>query len=173
MLAVVVVHVIVGDAPARPGPGARHLDAAAAALPCCRSLLIGVAVVVLATLAIALGYASSRSVPTVPGEALLVAIQSSPRGCASRPEPTWATLRPDVLSRINLQFLLGSVMMSGNRSIAVSVTVVLLYALFLLVEQHHFAGKLAHLSDDPNKGSRASGAVIGDINRRIGAYLAY
>ena len=86
-------------------------------------------------------------------------------------EPTWATLRQDMLSRINLQFLLGSVLMSVS-SIAVSVTVVLLYALFLLVEQHHFAGKLAHLSDDPQKVARI-GAVIGDINRRIGAYLAY
>jgi predicted PurR-regulated permease PerM len=132
--------------------------------------LIGFAVVALGTLAIA---NKDRVVALVPQyqAALLVAIQKIAAWLRLEAEPTWATLRQDMLARINLQFLLGSVLVSVS-SIAVSVTVVLLYAVFLLVEQHGFAQKLSHLSEDPRKVERIA-AVIGDINRRIGSYLAY
>lgn len=133
-------------------------------------VLIGFAVVALGTLAIA---NKDRVVALVPQyqAALLVAIQKIAAWLRLEAEPTWATLRQDMLARINLQFLLGSVLVSVS-SIAVSVTVVLLYAVFLLVEQHGFSEKLSHLSDDPRKVERIA-AVIGDINRRIGSYLAY
>ena len=103
-------------------------------------------------------------------ETLLAAIQKVAVWFRIETEPTWATLRQDMLARINLQLLLGSVLASVS-SIAVSLVVVLLYAVFLLVEQHSFAAKLAHMSDDPGSVARISG-IIGDINRRIGSYLA-
>ena len=133
-------------------------------------LLIGCAVIALGTLAIA---NKDRVVALVPQyqEALLFAIQKLAAWLRVETEPTWATLRQDMLSRINLQFLLGSVLVSVS-AIAVSVTIVLLYTVFLLVEQHGFSAKLARLSDDPAQVARVA-AVIGDINRRIGAYLAY
>ena len=132
--------------------------------------LICCAVVTLALLAIA---NKDRVVALVPQyqEALLVAIQKIAAWLRVETEPTWATLRQDMLARINLQSLLGSALISVS-AIAVSVTVVLLYALFLLVEQHSFRSKLAQLSDDPRQVERIA-AIIGDINRRIGAYLAY
>jgi AI-2 transport protein TqsA len=103
-------------------------------------------------------------------ETLLAAIQKVAVWFQIETEPTWATLRHDMLARINLQLLLGSVLASVS-SIAVSLVVVLLYAVFLLVEQHSFAAKLANISDDPRSVVRISG-IIGDINRRIGSYLA-
>lgn len=132
-------------------------------------LLIGSAVLALGMLAIA---NKDRVVALVPQyqETLLIAIQKIAAWLRVEAEPTWATLRQDMLARINLQFLLGSVLTSVT-SIAISLVVVLLYAVFLLVEQHGFDAKLAHLSDDPRQVERIA-AVIGDINRRIGAYLA-
>ena len=85
-------------------------------------------------------------------------------------EPTWATLRQDMLARINIQVLLGS-MLASVSSIAVTIVVVLLYAVFLLVEQHGFDRKLAHLADDPGHLARLRG-LIDDINLRVGSYLA-
>jgi predicted PurR-regulated permease PerM len=79
-------------------------------------------------------------------------------------------VRQEVLARINLQGLLGS-MVASVSSIAVSLVVVLLYAVFLLVEQHSFDSKIARLSNDPKRIARIR-EVIGDINRRIGSYLA-
>lgn len=103
-------------------------------------------------------------------ETLLAAIQKVAVWLSIETEPTWATLRQDMLARINLQMLLGSVVVSVS-SITASLMVVLLYAVFLLVEQHSFANKIAQLSDDPRHVARIS-AVIGNINRRIGSYLA-
>ena len=103
-------------------------------------------------------------------ETLLAAIQKVAGWFRIETEPTWATLRHDMLARINLQLLLGSVLASVS-SIAVSLVVVLLYAVFLLVEQHSFAAKIANISNDPRSVARISG-IIGDINRRIGSYLA-
>jgi predicted PurR-regulated permease PerM len=103
-------------------------------------------------------------------ETLLAAIQKVASWLQIETEPTWATLRQDMQARINIQLLLGSAVASVS-SIAVSLVVVLLYAVFLLLEQHSFAAKLAHISDDPRSVARING-IIGDINRRIGSYLA-
>jgi len=102
--------------------------------------------------------------------AVLVAMQKVAVLFGIETEPTWATLRQDILARINIQMLLGSVLVSVS-SIAVSLVVVLLYAVFLLIEQHSFDGKLARLSDDPRQMARLR-ELISDINRRIGSYLA-
>jgi len=103
-------------------------------------------------------------------QALLVTIQKLAAVFKLETEPTWTTLRQDLLARINLQALLGSTLASVS-SIAVTLVVVLLYTVFLLVEQHSFAGKLAQLSNDPHRVARIS-EIIGAINRRIGTYLA-
>ncbi|MBE2243792.1 MAG: AI-2E family transporter, partial [Burkholderiaceae bacterium] len=101
---------------------------------------------------------------------LLAAAQKVAQLFGVETEPTWATLRKDMLARVNVQVLLGS-MLSSVSSIAVTVVVVLLYAVFLLVEQHVFDAKLARLSDNPQQLARLR-KLIGDINGRVGAYLA-
>lgn len=85
-------------------------------------------------------------------------------------EPTWTTLRQELMSQINLQRLVGSLLASAG-SILVTFIVVSLYATFLLVERAHFPTKLAQLSDDPQRVARIRD-VIQTINRRIGSYLA-
>ena len=101
---------------------------------------------------------------------LLAAAQKVAHLFGIETEPTWATLRQDMLARVNIQVVLGS-MLASVSSIAVTVVVVLLYAVFLLVELHVFDGKLARLSGDPQTLARLRN-VIGDINGRVGAYLA-
>jgi AI-2 transport protein TqsA len=132
-------------------------------------LIIGFAVLAIGMLVIA---HKDKVIALAPQyqETLLAAIQKVAVWFRIETEPTWATLRQDMLTRINLQLLLGSVVASVS-SIAVSLVVVLLYAVFLLVEQHSFTAKLAHLTDDPRSVARIS-HIIGDINRRVGSYLA-
>ena len=103
-------------------------------------------------------------------ESLLAAIQGIAVHFGFEQEPTWATLRQDLLGRISLQRLLGSTLASVG-SIVLSFVVVSLYAIFLLAEQRGFETKLANLSDDPKRVARIR-EVIQAINRRIGAYLA-
>ncbi len=165
----VVVYVIVGVTHALG-----RLPVAGPALPiqlryALSVLLIGFAVLAIGWLVIA---NKDKVIALAPQyqETLLAAIQKVAVWFQIETEPTWATLRQDMLSRINLQLLLGSVVASVS-SIAVSLVVVLLYAVFLLVEQHSFAAKLANISDDPRSVARI-GSIIGDINRRIGSYLA-
>jgi predicted PurR-regulated permease PerM len=85
-------------------------------------------------------------------------------------EPTWATLRQELMAQINLQRLAGS-LLSSLGSVLVTFVVVFLYATFLLIERRGFAAKLANLSHDPRRVARIR-EVIGAINRRIGSYLA-
>jgi predicted PurR-regulated permease PerM len=103
-------------------------------------------------------------------QSLLAAIQRMAVTFGFETEPTWATLRQDLLAQIDLQRLLGSLLASVG-SIVVTFVVVLLYATFLLLERRTFEGKLANLSDDPARVARIR-QVIEAINRRIGSYLA-
>jgi AI-2 transport protein TqsA len=102
-------------------------------------------------------------------ESFMTAIQKAAVWFHVETEPTWTSLRQELLARINVQLLVGS-MLASVSSMAVSVVVVLLYAVFLLVERRSFAAKLANLSDDARRVARI-GTVIEDINRRIGTYL--
>ena len=102
-------------------------------------------------------------------ESFMVAIQKAAVWFRVETEPTWTSVRQELLARINVQLLLGS-MFASLSSIAISVVVVLLYAVFLLVERRSFAAKLANLSDDASRVARI-GTVVEDINRRIGTYL--
>ncbi|HPO19106.1 MAG TPA: AI-2E family transporter [Rubrivivax sp.] len=101
---------------------------------------------------------------------LLASIQGVAVFFGFETEPTWTTLRQELLGQINLQRLLGSLLASAG-SILVTFIVVFLYATFLLVERAHFETKLAQLSDDPQRVARIR-EVIQTINRRIGSYLA-
>ena len=103
-------------------------------------------------------------------QSLLAAIQRLAVHFGFETEPTWATLRQDLLAQIDLQRLFGSLLASVG-SIVLTFVVVLLYATFLLLEQRTFEAKLANLSDDPARVARIR-EVIEAINRRIGSYLA-
>lgn len=101
---------------------------------------------------------------------LLASIQGVAVFFGFETEPTWTTLRQELMGQINLQRLLGSLLASAG-SILVTFIVVFLYATFLLVERAHFETKLAQLSHDPQRVARIR-EVIQAINRRIGSYLA-
>jgi predicted PurR-regulated permease PerM len=103
-------------------------------------------------------------------QSLLMSIQRASVHFGIETEPTWATLRQELLARINLQRMLGSLLASVG-SILVTFVVVCLYATFLLMERSSFATKLVNLSDDPARVARIR-EVIGAINERIGSYLA-
>ncbi len=103
-------------------------------------------------------------------QSLLVAIQRTAAFLHIENEPTWATLRQDLLAQVNLQRLIGSAVASVS-SIATSFVVVVLFAGFLLLEQRSFANKIAKLSSDPHSVARIRD-VTNDINARIGSYLA-
>lgn len=84
--------------------------------------------------------------------------------------PTWGTLRQELLAQIDAQRIIGSTVISAS-SIVSSVTIVLLYVAFLLIEQRAFSAKLAHISSDPRHVASIQ-KVITHINGRIGTYLA-
>lgn len=103
-------------------------------------------------------------------QSLLATIQSMAVHFGLETEPTWTTLRRDLLAQIDLQRLLGTLLASVG-AIVVTFVVVCMYAAFLLLERRNFENKLANLSEDPGRVARIR-QVIGAINRRIGSYLA-
>jgi len=131
--------------------------------------LIGLAFVMLAYLIMA---NKERALALAPQfqESLLASIQRLAVHLGIEREPTWATLREDLLGRISLQRIFGS-MLASVGSIVVTFVVVFLYATFLLLEHRGFETKLGQLSDDPKRVARIR-EVIQAINRRIGSYLA-
>ena len=103
-------------------------------------------------------------------QSLLASIQGVAVLFGIETEPTWTTLRQELMAQINLQRLFGSLLASVG-SILVTFIVVFLYATFLLVERAHFETKLVQLSNDPKRVARIRD-VIETINQRIGSYLA-
>jgi predicted PurR-regulated permease PerM len=84
-------------------------------------------------------------------------------------EPSWQSLRRDLVGQLNLQrVILTSV--ASVASIVGTFAVILIYAGFILSEQRAFANKIARLSDEPAKVSQIQ-QVIRDVNSRIGTYL--
>jgi AI-2 transport protein TqsA len=102
-------------------------------------------------------------------ESLLAAIQKAAVFLRLENEPTWTTLRQDLLAQVNIQKVVGSTVASVT-SIVVGVLIVILYAALLLVEQRSFAAKIANLSSDPRNVSRIR-QITADISARIGSYL--
>lgn len=131
--------------------------------------LIGVAFALLIYLVLA---NKDRAMALVPQyqQSLLAAIQGVAVHFGFETEPTWATLRQELLARINLHRMAGS-LLSSVGSLLGTFVVVLLYATFLLIERSSFEAKLANLSGDPREVSRIR-EVIGTVNQRIGSYLA-
>ena len=102
-------------------------------------------------------------------EQLLAMIQRGAVGLGIDDEPSWETLRRDVLAHVDVQRLvLASA--ASVASIVGTFTVVLIYAGFLLAEKGAFASKVARLSDEPARVAQIQ-ALIADINSRIGTYL--
>lgn len=82
-------------------------------------------------------------------------------------EPTWAAMRREILTTVNIQALLTKLIGSVS-SIIATIVLVLLYAGFFLVEHDRFRQKLlAVMHRKPDFES-----VINDINAKIGTYLA-
>jgi AI-2 transport protein TqsA len=103
-------------------------------------------------------------------QSLLTAIQQTAAFFRVENEPTWATLRQDLLAQLNLQTLIGSTVASVS-SIVVSVIVVFLYTTFLLLELRSLESKITGLSSDSRSVARIR-QITDDINSRIGSYLA-
>jgi predicted PurR-regulated permease PerM len=101
---------------------------------------------------------------------LLAAIQAAAVQLGVETEPTWQTLRRDVLGQVNLQRAIGAAVASVS-SIVATFSLVVIYAGFLLVEREAFGAKLARLSDDPARVAQIR-KLVEDINGRIGTYLA-
>lgn len=169
VLGAVIVYVIVGLAHALG-----RLPRVGRALPLQLRYLFSMAVIAMAffLLAYLIMANKDRAMLLAPQyqQSLLVAIQSIAVFFGVETEPTWATLRQELMAQINLQRLFGSLLASMG-SILVTFVVVFLYATFLLVERRAFETKLANLSDDPQRVARIR-EVIQAINRRIGSYLA-
>jgi predicted PurR-regulated permease PerM len=85
-------------------------------------------------------------------------------------EPTWDSLRRDMLAQFNIQALVTG-MLASLSSVIINVFVVALYASFLLFEHRTFGEKLENIAANASNAARMKSVVI-DINRRIGAYLA-
>lgn len=165
----VIVYVIVGLAHALG-----RLPAVGARLPLRLRYLFSVVVIGLASflLAYLLMANKDRALALAPQyqQSLLSVIQQVAVVFGVETEPTWATVRQELMAQVNLQRLATSLMASLG-SILASFVVVFLYATFLLVERSSFEEKLANLSDDPRRVARIR-EVIEAINRRIGSYLA-
>jgi predicted PurR-regulated permease PerM len=142
------------------GPAVRH----ALSVAIIGSVLFGLVLLLMAN--------KERAVVLAPEyqQSLLATIQRWAVFFGIEDEPSWTTLRRDVLGQINLQRVLTTTLASFGQ-IVVTLIVVMLYATFLLIERRSFGAKLANLSDNPTRVLRIR-ELITVINRRIGAYLA-
>jgi len=102
-------------------------------------------------------------------EQLLAMIQRGAVRLGIDDEPSWETMRRDVLAHVNLQRVM-VVSAVSVASIVATFAVVLIYAGFMLAEKGAFATKIARLSDEPARVAQIQ-ALIRNINRRIGTYL--
>ncbi len=166
---VVVVYVIVGLAQAL-----RRVPFLGRSMPIQLRYLLSMSIIIATVTAIAYLVIANRDnvIALAPQyqKSLLAIIQQGAVFLRIESEPTWATLRADLFSQINIQRLLGSMVVSVS-SLAASVVVILLYSAFLLIEQRTFAAKIDNLSTNPGTVLRIR-EVTNDINRRVGSYMA-
>src|SRR5215475_2254872 len=103
-------------------------------------------------------------------QATLGVIQRAAAWVGIETEPTWPQLRQLLLERVNVTHLLGSTaaVMLG---LVGTLAVVVIYAVFLLIEKRAFDRKIDRLYADPSRGERLR-TVIHAINDRVGNYLA-
>src|SRR5262249_12362906 len=103
-------------------------------------------------------------------QAILGAIQGAAAWLGIETEPTWPQLRQLLYDRISVTHLLGSTAGTMLRLVSIPAVVVL-YAVFLLVEERAFHRKSDRLYADPSRAQRLR-TVIHAINDRVGNYLA-
>lgn len=165
----VVVYVIVGLAQAL-----ERLPVLGRVVPVQVRYVLSISIIVYTITALAYLVMSSRDsvIALAPHyqKSLLSLIQQGAVFLRIEGEPTWATLRADLFSQVNFQRFLGSMVVSVSSMVSTAV-IVLLYAAFLLLEQRTFTAKIGKLSNDPRLVQRIMD-VAGNINRRVGAYLA-
>ncbi len=85
-------------------------------------------------------------------------------------QPDWQTIRAATFGRLSVQDIISSALLNVT-SFGASLFLVIVYSAFLLAERDGFAAKLSAAMKDPEDAIR-TGAMIRDINRRIGDYLA-
>ncbi|MFZ1470388.1 MAG: AI-2E family transporter [Paracoccaceae bacterium] len=98
----------------------------------------------------------------------LVAQAADALGVDQRPD--WQAIRAATFGRLSVQEVIGSALLNVT-SLGASLFLVIVYSAFLLAERGGFAAKLSAAMKDPQDATRA-GAMIRDINGRIGDYLA-
>lgn len=103
-------------------------------------------------------------------QVMLGAIQRAAAWLGIETEPTWPQLRQLLYEHISVPHLLGSTAGAMLRSVT-TLAVVMLYALFLLLEKRAFDRKVDRLYADTARVQRLR-AVIRAINDRVGNYLA-
>ncbi len=84
-------------------------------------------------------------------------------------DPDWNLIREMTLDKINMQYLFSSII-SALSSLTGMIVLIVVYALFLLTERSRFAMKFAMAF--PGPGAERTKALVIDINRKIGDYLA-
>ncbi|NML47407.1 AI-2E family transporter [Ramlibacter sp. G-1-2-2] len=103
-------------------------------------------------------------------KAMLGAVQRAANWLGIEAEPTWPQLRQLLYDRVSVTRLLGSTAGVMLRLVSIP-SVVLLYALFLLIEKSAFDRKIDRLYADPGRSARLR-TVLHAINDRVGNYLA-
>jgi len=103
-------------------------------------------------------------------ESLLATIQRTAAYFGIEREPTWATLRTELLAQLDVQRLLG-VTVASVSSVLATLAFVGICAAFLLIERRTFDAKVDRLANGPRDAERIR-QVATDINNRIGTYLA-
>ncbi len=134
-------------------------------------VLLGFAVAVILLTGVVVGTVGQilREAPTYQTNIeRLVARAADMAGLDERPD--WKTIRDATLGRLSVQGLVNDVLLNVT-NIGASVFLVIVYAAFLLSERAGFAAKLSAALPDHESAARAE-TMIGNINRRIGDYLA-
>jgi predicted PurR-regulated permease PerM len=132
-------------------------------------LIIGVFLVLVVTTVLANRDSVIAQAPRYQ-ESLLAAVQKAAVWLGLEGEPTWTTLRRDLMAQLNLQRVIGSTLSSVG-SILATLMVVALYTCFLLVERGHLDTKISNIARSPEHAVHIR-QVITDINARLGTYLA-
>ncbi len=101
---------------------------------------------------------------------LMVIVTQAAQLAGFQDEPTWASIRHMTLDRINLQTLLATLAASMT-NLGGQVVLIALYAGFLLAERVQFVKKLL-IAVTTEESARQTLDVLGQVNRRVGAYLA-
>ena len=103
-------------------------------------------------------------------QATLGVIQRAAAWLGIETEPTWPQVRQLLFERVGVTRLLGS-SASVMLGLVATLAVVVVYAIFLLIEKRAFDGKIDRLYADPSRAKRLR-TVIHAINDRVGNYLA-